>query len=303
MQTDKQKSRKKIGHSIRVAALIVPLICALFFFSQTVLAQNTYVITDGSRVLVHTTSVTDPDVVLDEAGLELDADDSYTTERGNGISAITVRRGEPTVTLSPTVFQTETYTQCIPHKTAYCSDSSLPAGTQKVLTEGMDGQMLCRASVVYDHGEEVSRTILDQTVLDPPTDELVALGTGPDQAAGYVPDLPVISDGTIITPTGEVLTYTGVLEVTATAYTCNGYLGITATGTYAREGAIAVDPKVIPYGTRMYIVTKDGSYIYGVATAEDCGGAIQGKKVDLYYNTESECWAFGRRECLVYILG
>ena len=78
--------------------------------------------------------------------------------------------------------------------------------------------------------------------------------------------------------------------------------GITATGTQARVGAIAVDPKVIPYGTRMFIVSEDGKYIYGEATAEDCGGLIKGNRIDLYFDTLRECNTFGVRMCQVYFL-
>lgn len=77
---------------------------------------------------------------------------------------------------------------------------------------------------------------------------------------------------------------------------------MTALGTTARYGAIAVDPSVIPYGTQMYIVSDDGVYIYGYAVAEDCGGAIRGNMIDLYFDTVAECFEFGRRACTVYIL-
>ena len=77
---------------------------------------------------------------------------------------------------------------------------------------------------------------------------------------------------------------------------------ITANGTPTRVGAIAVDPKVIPYWTRMYIVTQDGEYIYGVAVAEDCGTAIKGKWVDLFYETYEEACKFGRRQVDIYFL-
>ena len=77
----------------------------------------------------------------------------------------------------------------------------------------------------------------------------------------------------------------------------------TAIGTLCRVGAIAVDPKYIPYGTRMFIVSNDGSYIYGLSTAEDCGGAIKENRIDLYFETTSECFKFGRRTCTVYFLG
>ena len=71
----------------------------------------------------------------------------------------------------------------------------------------------------------------------------------------------------------------------------------------ARVGAIAVDPTVIPYGTRMFIVTNDGEYVYGIATAEDCGGGIKGNHVDLFFNTVEECFQFGVRDCIIYFLG
>ena len=107
------------------------------------------------------------------------------------------------------------------------------------------------------------------------------------------------SGSTITTSSGEVLSYVDCLTVEATAYTGGG---TTATGTPARYGAIAVDPKVIPYGTRMYIVSEDGNWIYGEATAEDCGGAIKGNIIDLYFDSYNTCIQFGRRNCTVYIL-
>ena len=114
------------------------------------------------------------------------------------------------------------------------------------------------------------------------------------------PEPPAPSGGNYITTSsGEALSYSKVLSVEATAYTGGG---TTATGTSARYGAIAVDPSVIPYGTRMYIVSDDGKWIYGVATAEDCGGAIQGNIIDLYFDDYNTCIQFGRRNCTVYIL-
>ena len=118
---------------------------------------------------------------------------------------------------------------------------------------------------------------------------------------------PVVGDGIITLPTGEVLTYTRTMQVVATGYHksnagCDDW---TSTGTWARVGAIAVDPRMIPYGTRMFIVNKDGRYIYGVATAEDCGDKrfIYGTRLDLFFDTKKECVQFGVRMCDVYILG
>ena len=80
----------------------------------------------------------------------------------------------------------------------------------------------------------------------------------------------------------------------ATAYTWTGYR--TATGTWPSRGTVAVDPEVIPLGTKLYI---EG---YGEAVAEDTGGLVKGNIIDLYFPTESECWEFGRRQVEVRIL-
>lgn len=304
----KQFYCKKKGFFCRAAMLLIPLVAMMLLLSQTAFAQNTYVITDGSTVLVHTTFATDPVTVLGEAGLELDEDDTYTTQKSDGVSEITVQRGDAAANAESarTVHTTETYTTVIPHEINYCKDASLPAGKEVILTKGENGEMTCTASVVYEDGVEVSRNVLTQTVTQQPVAELIAIGTGEEAlAADYVPNEPVIGDGIIILPTGEVLSYTGSMTVWATAYTCDGYIGTTANGTIAREGAIAVDPSVIPYGTRMFIVSNDGEFVYGVATAEDTGDPdfICDNRVDLYFDTLSECSAFGYRDCTVYFLG
>ena len=70
----------------------------------------------------------------------------------------------------------------------------------------------------------------------------------------------------------------------------------TSTGTIAKAGrTIAVDPKVIPYGSQVQI----GDTIY---TAEDCGGAIKGNKIDIYFDRHQSAWDFGRQKQEVFIL-
>ena len=109
----------------------------------------------------------------------------------------------------------------------------------------------------------------------------------------------------ILLPTGEQLDYTRVDYVRATAYTHSdpGCTSTTATGTKVHHGTVAVDPRYIPYGTRMFIMASDGSYIYGLCEAEDCGGDIKGDRVDLYLPNTEACMEFGRRRCTVYFLG
>ena len=197
----------------------------------------------------------------------------------------------------------ETFSATLPHETQYCSDEQLPLGREKVLTPGKNGELLRTADVTYRNGTQTRRSILSETVLREPVTEVVRVGSG--EVAGEDPALPVIADGYITLPTGEVLTYTHSDTVEATAYTHTdkGCDLTTATGTTVHWGTVAVDPSRIPYGTRMFIIANDGSYVYGIATAEDCGGDIKGDRMDLYMPTYEQCREFGRRRCTLYFLG
>ena len=206
------------------------------------------------------------------------------------------------VTVTSVVETAETYTVEIPFTTSYCEDPTLPAGQEKILVAGQPGQMLCQANVEYRNAAEQRRTVVQETVLVQPVNQLVAVGTG-ENVGGEA--LPIIGDGFIVLPTGEVLTYTHTDTYVATAYTktddgCDDY---TANGTRVKVGVVAIDPSVVPYGTRMFIITEDGQYIYGLCTAEDCGTGVDGKRVDLYMETTAECFQFGIRDCTVYFLG
>ncbi len=347
----KRFAKKRKVLLIRTAAIVIPLVMCLVLLSQTAFAKNTYVITDGRRVLTYSTFSTDPAEVLGEAGLQLDEDDSYTTQPGVGMSSITVQRsqdvtihyrGEVISTVShgetvgelltrlnisltdnDTVSQPldlstydgmelrvdevlrleQTYTSTISHDVTYCYDDTIPQGTEAVLVEGSDGQLTCTATVTYVNGQEISRVVQSQNVTLLPVTEIIAVGSAPVEQIDPG-SMPIFGEDTITLPSGEVLTYSGTMQVVATGYHksnpgCDDW---TSTGTWARVGAIAVDPRMIPYGTRMFIVSNDGAYVYGLATAEDCGGSIKGNRVDLYFDSNYECYQFGIRNCTIYFL-
>ena len=199
----------------------------------------------------------------------------------------------------------EVYTKVIPHEVRRCRDASLPESVEDVLIQGVDGEMQCVATVTYRNGEEIQRKVRCETVLRAPVTEIVGVGVGESLGEAEPDALPVIGDGYITLPTGEVLTYYKTDTIRATAYTLTdeGCDRITATGTAVHWGTAAVDPRYIPYGTRMFIMASDGSYVYGLTVAEDCGGDIKGDRIDLYMPTFEECMDFGRRRCTVYFLG
>lgn len=241
-----------------------------------------------------------------------------------------------TIELVHTETRIEEEDTTVPYPVNYYEDPDLEPDAEIVLVAGQNGLTHVKSEVTYRNGKEVSRTVVQETVQTKPVTQLVIRGvdrTIMEQPADPEPAeqaAPAASSGTasgssssgssssggsrydgsaetsgnvIMTSSGESYTYVDVMTCSATAYTCEGYVGHTYSGTLARVGAIAVDPTVIPLGTKMYVVSNDGQYVYGYCVAEDIGGGIKGNKIDLYFDTYAECWDFGVRMCTVYILG
>ena len=110
--------------------------------------------------------------------------------------------------------------------------------------------------------------------------------------------------GKLVLENGQEVTFSKTMTMKATAYTTGdpGVGTITASGSTVHLGTVGVDRSQLPFGTKMYIVTSDGSYVYGFSIAEDTGGAIRKNRIDLYHNTYNDCIQFGVRNCTVYIL-
>ncbi len=195
--------------------------------------------------------------------------------------------GETSITVLRIRNYTEEVLEPIPFETIRKPSDKLSAGESVVVQKGADGQKKNLYEVYTRNGVETLRHVLEETVVKEPVPEILEYGTG----------------GTV-TAMGQTYAYKKVLNVTASAYTTqNKKWKRTASGTTARVGAIAVDPKVIPMGTKMLITSPDGkSWVYGVAVAEDTGGTIKGNKIDLFFNTRAECLQFGVKKAKVYIL-
>lgn len=172
--------------------------------------------------------------------------------------------------------------------------AQLDRGTSKVIQKGSNGQKKQVYQVIVKDGVE-TRTLLREEVLKEATPQIVQVGTRTGVSG---PGSVAVSRG------GAPVRYKQAITVTATAYTTERQRRkTTATGARARVGLIAVDPKVIPLGSRLYITSADGkSWVYGTAVAADTGGAIKGNRIDLFFDTHRECINFGRRKAIVYVL-
>lgn len=229
-------------------------------------------------------------------------------------------------------YKTVSKTETIAHGTKTVKSNKLAKG-KKTVTKGADGLRQIDYKVKYVNGVESGRTEVANTVLKKPVDTVNTVGTyvapkpkktttttssklSPKQrvlaavgnvAIKYYNNVKAVSK---LLPTQTVtldknnrpVNYTKKITVQATAYTHTGHN--CATGVKPTPGYIAVSPKVIPYGTKMFIVSKDGKYVYGYAIAADTGGFAKTRpnNVDLFFDTRAECYSFGRRDVDIYFL-
>lgn len=228
--------------------------------------------------------------LLVSEGITLGEDDivspSLTTELTDDMEIVVGRVTYEEVTADEAIPFTETVTK----------DSSLPRGVTKVDVQGKDGvQTVTRRNMLVD-GVVTESTILASEVVSEPVTQVVREGT--KDPNGWA---TIESDGTVYDENGNEVVYKKLLSGRCSAYTGGG---TTATGAPAAFGRVAVNPNVIPYGTKLYICSPDGKVVYGYAIASDTGGACMRNSIiaDLYYDTLSECYQIGVRTMNVYIL-
>lgn len=211
----------------------------------------------------------------------------------------------------------------IDYGTQYVTSRELPEGQTQLLSAGLKGERVLRYLATYVDGQLESRELLSDEVKNEPVKQIVMRGTGlittppklefiddgsgatpdPTPAGGDKPAITVSAQAGVLTdPWGNEISYSKTITGTCTAYCIPG--GTTSIGLEAVRGVIAVDPDIIPYGTRMYVASPDGKIVYGYGVAGDTGGACMAGDIiaDLCYDTIDECSIIGRRQMVLYIL-
>lgn len=184
----------------------------------------------------------------------------------------------------------------IPYQSIVKQNDSLEAGKVNVIQKGKNGEKEVQYVVLYEDGQEISKILQEEKVIEAAQNEIVEKGT-----VQYV-----------ATSRGSVR-FNKAIHMTSTAYDAgyestgkrpgDKYYGLTSSGTQVRPGVVAVDPTVIPLGTKLYIKSLDKKWPdYGFAVAEDTGGAIKGNKIDLYFEKAADAKKYGRRKVEVYVL-
>lgn len=227
---------------------------------------------------------------LERAGVTLDEDD-YTEPALDEIvtvgSQIKVHRVD---------YQEKVETQVMAPETEYIYTSLYFRNKNKatVLQNGAEGECVVTTSERWVDGELENSIVTDVTTTVQPLNHIIKVyGEG-------APVSPLTGpDGTTNAPTS----YSRVLTGKATGYYAKSGKG--ASGLGLGYGTVAVDPRVIPYGTLLYIASTDGSFVYGYAIATDTGLALRNGHVlvDLFYETYAESLLNGAIQVNVYVVG
>lgn len=204
------------------------------------------------------------------------------------------------IVITRVAYKNVTSVEKVPFEVIETYTDKLPEGKTKVEVKGVDGQSKTVTKQTLVNGVVKSEELVSTTITKEPVAQEVLIGTKVE-----APAKPVAStknNNVIYDEAGNEIVYTSVLHGSGTAY-CAEPGALTASGKEVFVGGVAVNPNIIPLGTKLYIVADDG-YVYGYATAVDTGGALMDGSalVDLFYFSYDQCIEFGRRDVSVYIL-
>ncbi|MDT8903688.1 3D domain-containing protein [Anaeroselena agilis] len=314
------------GRTILVAALIIT---SLVITGAVWSSKNVTVVADGKKTTIYTVH-DNPQDILHQIGVYLASKDEYRMSTANVTEGtiITVYRAVPVeviykdrtrivITGKPTAGEvaaslgygpgrgrtepaettpvkpmmkirlislTEsmvTRKVPIPPPVVRQPDGTLERGLEEVLDEGEEGLKEATVKLHFEDGAQTATTTVTEKMLVEPKPQILRVGTRE----------------TVQTSRGTMrFRKAYLMEATAYLPTDGSGEGITASGLAARHGIVAVDPSVIPLGTRVYVPG------YGLALAADTGGAIIGHRIDLCIEDYDAAWAFGRQMVKVYVL-
>jgi len=325
-----EKQLKKLIFKKKLLPLILALVMVLLLATGFVFAnKKVQIAVDGATVVISTLH-SKPEEVLVQAGVQLNSNDEYRMSTPKIIdgTVISVHRAVPvTITyqgktetiltskltvaeLAESLGVKRVDTKIVPEERTKIEpdmhiqvitvseknverqvpelysvirqpDPTLEKGVERIMQEGQDGSKTVTIRQNFADGVEVSSQQISEVITEAPKPQIVQVGTR---------DMVETSRGSMRFSRVEVMQASAYLPTDGSA------AGITATGIEARRGIVAVDPNVIPLGTKVYVQG------YGVALAADVGGAIVGQKIDLCMEDYNEAMRFGRRSVKVYVL-
>ena len=253
---------------------------------------------ESKKVFIAKGTVAD---AIEKAGITLNADDIVVPSldtKLNGITGIRILRVR---------YQTKTEKQAVKYETERIPCDDMFIGEEEIVTPGANGEKFVIYTEKYIDGVLDETVFSKEKVLKEAVTEVKKVGTKQKETlSAYkntnaaISDLKVPSD-LKLDENGIPVDYAYCVEGKATAYTGDP---ATASGRTPMPGHIAVDPKEYPYGTELYVVSADGSYVYGYCIAADTGGFVSmgNTDIDLYMDNKQMCRDWGNRGVKIYVL-
>lgn len=238
---------------------------------------------------------------LAKAGIKLGEDDKVVPSLDTALTGFTK------IKIFRVKYDTKLEKQSVPYETEIIKSSDMFVDESEIVTKGVDGEKLVFYTEKYVDGELTETVFSRETVIKQPVKEVKKVGTKPREVlSAYKNTDAAISELNVpsslkLDENGIPVNYKRAVKGKATAYT--GDPG-TASGRKPMPGHIAVDPKEYPYGTELYVVSSDGSYVYGYCIAADTGGFVKmgNTDIDLYMPNEDMCGDWGNRGVTIYVL-
>lgn len=266
--------------------------------NQSVTPSLNTVITDDTNIYVYnakniklTTNGTEMSVKAPEGTVENALNILGYTVTDNDILSVDKNaqvEDDMEIILKKVTYVDEVSTEKISYDTIEKDSDDILTGESEVSQNGADGEKEVTKRCKYIDGKYASTKVIGEKVTKEPVDKVILNGT---------------KRGTTTDTSGAPVSYRYMVSGSGTAYTAAPG-ALTATGVPVYEGGVAVNPAIIPYGSKLYIEAADGSHVYGYATAVDTGGALMDGSaiVDLFYFSYDDCVNFGRRDVNVYVL-
>ena len=239
------------------------------FSYHTLKKEQIKIVINGEEIITSSFKKNIKELLI-EQGIEYDNDDKITPSIDNEL------KDYMEVNIVKVNVEKKKEYENIPFEITINEDNNLSKGKMKVEQEGREGKKEKVYHMIYEDGKLTEKKLVSEKVTENPSNKIIKKGT---------------KDEMIITSRGG---NSRQMSVVATAYAGDT---ITSTGTNPKWGTIAVDPSVIPYGTKVYIPKFNMTF-----TAEDCGGAIKGNKIDIFMGSEKEAYNWGRRTIDIHIL-
>lgn len=311
--------KKKILYAVSAVLLITAISITVYF-----VGADQYKVYDEENTVTVFSYSSDEDVILKKSGIKLSENDAFLpvedgykvlrakdvtvlygdTEKTLSIACETVGEvlekcgitfgeedfcdlkdsapvtDEMTIQMHKVTHDTTQVDTEIPFETVTKDSIYVKKGKTKTTKKGEKGIRREERSNTYVDGQLTESVVTSDTVVKTPVNEVVEKGVG-GTVGGYE--------------------FSYCMDMNSSAYTYfENKRNVTATGVPAGYGKVAVDRSVIPLGTKMYITSANGKYVYGYAVAADTG--VKGNTIDLFYETYDECISWGRRKIKVYIL-